>query len=208
MFPNDSLKYWFKGKGHWPNVSDKDWLDWRWQMKNRIKTADGFSSFLNLSKDEKDGLKFAENRLSVAVTPYFFNLMDPSDSNCPIRKQVIPVGNESVYKPEEVKKLHWDKKRRISKVWRRGQREINAWKQTLCNKKVNAYLSKTFKSSPTAQYIVSIPADEILDDFKNTFTFKDLGITYEDVVLKFLSIGLLPKNYFTLSPNEHQKSIK
>lgn len=104
MFPNDSLKYWFKGKGHWSNVSDKDWLDWRWQMKNRIKTADGFSSFLNLSKDEKDGLKFAENRLSVAVTPYFFNLMDPSDSNCPIRKQVIPVGNESVYKPEEV----WD----------------------------------------------------------------------------------------------------
>ena len=54
MFPNDSLKYWFKGKGHWSNVSDKDWLDWRWQMKNRIKTADGFSSFLNLSKDEKE----------------------------------------------------------------------------------------------------------------------------------------------------------
>lgn len=113
-----------------------------------------------------------------------------------------------VYKPEEVKKLHWDKKRRITKVWKRGQREINAWKQTLCNKKVNAYLSKTFKSSPTAQYIVSIPADETLDDFKNTFTFKQLGINYEDVILKFLSIGLLPKNYFTLNPNEHQKSIK
>jgi hypothetical protein len=114
----------------------------------------------------------------------------------------------NVYKPEEVKKLHWDKKRRITKVWRRGQREINAWKQMLCNKQVNAYLSKTFKSSPAAQYIANIPANETLDDYKNTFTFKDLGITYEDVVIKFLSIGLLPKNYFTLSPNEHQKSIK
>ena len=27
-----------------------------------------------------------------------------------------------VYKPEEVKKLHWDKKRRITKVWKRSQK--------------------------------------------------------------------------------------
>jgi len=114
----------------------------------------------------------------------------------------------NVYKPEEVNKLHWDKKRRITKVWRRGQREINAWKQMLCNKQVNSYLSKTFKSSQLAQYIANIPAEETLDDYKNTFTFKELGITYEDVIIKFLSIGLLPKNYFTLSADEHQKSIK
>lgn len=113
-----------------------------------------------------------------------------------------------VYKPEEVKKLHWDKKRRITKVWKRGQREINTWKQTLCNKRINAYFSKTFKNSPTAQYIVSIPATETLDDFNNTFTFKELGISYEDVILKFMSIGLLPRNYFTLTPNEHQKNLK
>jgi len=114
----------------------------------------------------------------------------------------------NVYKPEEVKKLHWDKKRRISRVWKRGQREINAWKQTLCNKKINAYLSKTFTHSPLAQYIASIPADEVLEDYKNTFTFRDLGITYEDVVLKFMSLGLLPRNFFTIKPNEYQKSLK
>ena len=101
----------------------------------------------------------------------------------------------NVYKPEEVRKLHWDKKRRISRVWKRGQREINAWKQTICNKQAIAYLSKTFKHSPLAQYIISIPAEETLDDYKNTFTFRDLGITYEDVVLKFMSLGLLPKNF-------------
>ena len=93
-------------------------------------------------------------------------------------------------------------------MWKRGQREINAWKQTLCNKKINAYLSKTFKHSPLAQYIASIPADEVLHDYKNTFTFRDLGITYEDVVLKFMSLGLLPRNFFTIKPNEYQKSLK
>ena len=111
-----------------------------------------------------------------------------------------------VYKPEEVRKLHWDKKRRITKVWKRGQREINAWKQMICNKKINAYLSKTFKHSPLAQYIANIPAEETLDDYTNTMTFRELGITYEDVILKFMSLGLLPRNYLTLK-NEYQKGV-
>jgi len=105
----------------------------------------------------------------------------------------------NVYKPEEVTKLHWDKKRRITKVWKRGQREINAWKQTLCNKRINAYLKKTFPHSPLALFIANIPAEETLDDYQNKMTFKDLGINYEDLILKFMSAGLLPNNFFTIS---------
>ena len=105
----------------------------------------------------------------------------------------------NVYKPEEVTKLHWDKKRRITKVWKRGQREINAWKQTLCNKRINAYLKKTFPHSPLALFIANIPAEETLDDYQNKMTFKDLGINYEDLILKFMSAGLLPNNFFTVS---------
>ena len=111
-----------------------------------------------------------------------------------------------MYKPEEVKKLHWDKRRRITRVWKRGQREINAWKQYLCNKKINQYLRETFKHSPLAQYIANIPAEETLDDDTNTMTFRELGITYEDVILKFMSLGLLPRNYLTLK-NEYQKGV-
>ena len=104
MYPGDSLKYWFDGKGHWQNLPDEKWNDWRWQMKNRVKSIDEFSKFLNLSGAEVRGLEYAEKRLSVAVTPYFLNLIDPSDPNCPIRKQVIPVDSESSFIPEEV----WD----------------------------------------------------------------------------------------------------
>ena len=104
MYPGDSLKYWFSGKGHWQHVPDETWNDWGWQMKNRVKTVDDFSKYLNLSNEEINGLEYAENRLSVAVTPYFLNLADPNDPNCPIRKQVIPVQSESTFRPEEV----WD----------------------------------------------------------------------------------------------------
>jgi len=112
----------------------------------------------------------------------------------------------NVYTKEEIETLHWDKKRRISKVWRRSQREINAWKQTICNKKIIDLLRKTFHG-PTAECIIAIPEDEILEDYNNTFTLKDLGITYEDVILRFMSKGLLPKNFFTLKENDNQKSI-
>ena len=111
-----------------------------------------------------------------------------------------------MYTKEEVETLHWDKKRRISKVWRRSQREINAWKQTICSKRVNDYFRKTFHG-PTIEYILSIPDDEIMEDYNNTLTLKELGIAYEDVILRFMSKGLLPKNFFTLKANDNQKSI-
>ena len=104
MYPSDSQKNWFDGKGHWNNLPDEKWNDWRWQMKHRIKNVDGFSDYLRLSDSEIKGLEYAENRLSVAVTPYFLNLVDPFDPECPIRKQIMPVYSESVFKPEEV----WD----------------------------------------------------------------------------------------------------
>ena len=113
----------------------------------------------------------------------------------------------NVYKPEEVKKLHWDKKRRISKVWKRSQREINAWKQMICNKKVNDYFSRTFKGR-MIEYIISIPATEVLEDYNNTLTFKELNIEYEDVIYLFMSKGLLPKNFLTLTPNDNQQALK
>jgi hypothetical protein len=112
----------------------------------------------------------------------------------------------NVYTKEEIETLHWDKKRRISKVWRRSQREINAWKQIICNKRVNDFFRATFHG-PTAEYIISVPEDEVMEDYNNTLSLKDLGISYEDVILRFMSKGLLPKNFFTLKANDNQKSI-
>lgn len=103
-----------------------------------------------------------------------------------------------VYKPKEISTLHWDKKKRIIKVWKRGQKEINTWKQILSNKLVNIYFKKTFYNSAFALLLADIPADEILNDYQNKLSFKDLGINYEDIILKFMSTGLLPKNYFTI----------
>jgi len=103
----------------------------------------------------------------------------------------------NVYTPEEVTKMHWDKKRRVKKVWRRAQRVINSWKQVICNKRANEILS-IFTSSKLAKDLVNTDVNETDDNFINNMKLKTLGITYEDLIVKFISEGLLPNNYYRL----------
>jgi lysine 2,3-aminomutase len=57
---------------------------------------------MTLTADEKAGCLFASQKLALAITPYFFNLIDRDDPNCPIRKQLIPRGGEAVVSEEEM----------------------------------------------------------------------------------------------------------
>lgn len=43
-----------------------------------------------LTPEEFAGARLANTKLALGITPYFFNLIDPADENCPIRRQVIP----------------------------------------------------------------------------------------------------------------------
>lgn len=103
MYPLDEKENWFSGKGHWSETVDEDWFNYKWQLRNRLTKKSDFENFLQLTDNELLGFEAAKEKLSVAVTPYFFNLIDPNNPNCPIRKQLIPSGLESVLSPEERK---------------------------------------------------------------------------------------------------------
>jgi lysine 2,3-aminomutase len=84
------------GRGFWHDVPDRDWNDWRWQLKHRITTVEQLQKFLpTLTPEEFAGAKLANTKLALAITPYFFNLIDPADENCPVRLQVIPKAAEA-----------------------------------------------------------------------------------------------------------------
>lgn len=93
---------WFEGQGFWQHVPESDWRDWSWQLKNRITTAAQLEQFMTLTPAEKAGCLFANHKLALAITPYFFNLIDRSDPDCPIRRQVIPRGEEMIVSEEEI----------------------------------------------------------------------------------------------------------
>ncbi|MBI5423154.1 MAG: KamA family radical SAM protein [Opitutae bacterium] len=93
---------WFEGQGLWQHIPESDWRDWTWQLKNRITTVEQLERLMTLTPEEKAGCLFASHKLALAITPYFFNLIDRNDPNCPIRKQVIPRIDESITSQEEM----------------------------------------------------------------------------------------------------------
>jgi lysine 2,3-aminomutase len=78
-----------------PNVTDDQWNDWKWQVKNRIETLDELKKYLNLTKEEEEGVAQSLKTLRMAITPYYLSLIDTEDKKCPIRKQAIPTGAET-----------------------------------------------------------------------------------------------------------------
>ena len=77
-----------------PNVSDKDWNDWRWQLKNRIQTVEQLKQYMDISQSEEEGIAKTLQKLRMAVTPYYLSLIDPEDQEDPVRKQAIPTDME------------------------------------------------------------------------------------------------------------------
>lgn len=102
MYPNDSLDKWHQGQGLWADVPAEDWNSWKWQLKNRITKLEQLEQHMALTADERAGCLFAKDKLAMAITPYFFNLIDRNDPNCPIRRQVIPRAGEMRTAPEEM----------------------------------------------------------------------------------------------------------
>ena len=80
------------GRGFWHDVPDVLWNDWKWQLKNRVTTLAQLEQLLpTLTPEERAGALLAgKSKLAVAITPHFFNLIDPADEHCPIRRQVVP----------------------------------------------------------------------------------------------------------------------
>ncbi len=77
-----------------PNVSDAEWNDWKWQVRNRIETLDQLKKYISLTPEEEEGVAKSLKTLRMAITPYYLSLIDPNDPNDPVRKQAIPTAAE------------------------------------------------------------------------------------------------------------------
>jgi lysine 2,3-aminomutase len=84
-----------------PDATDEQWDDWRWQVRHRIRTPDQFAAMVNLSAVEHDALLHGGTMLPVGVTPYYMSLIDPDDPRQPLRKTVVPTTAEFTRMPGE-----------------------------------------------------------------------------------------------------------
>jgi hypothetical protein len=78
----------------WANVTDAEWSDWKWQVRNRITTIDDLKQVINLTPEEEIGIARCLESLRMAITPYYAMQMDPANPACPVRKQAVPLSAE------------------------------------------------------------------------------------------------------------------
>src|SRR5690349_5450577 len=85
-FSSHAPGYWSGNKQVGPEL----WNDWRWQLKNRVTTLAQLEQHLSLSEEERAGVLLSGDKLALAITPHFFNLIPRENPDDPIRRQVIP----------------------------------------------------------------------------------------------------------------------
>lgn len=81
-------------KEFFPDVTDEQWNDWKWQVKNRIETLEQLKKYVKLTEEEENGIRESLKTLRMAITPYYLSLIDPENPDCPIRKQCVPSAQE------------------------------------------------------------------------------------------------------------------
>lgn len=73
------------------DVTDEQWNDWKWQVRNRVNTVEELKKIVNLTPQEEEDIKAVVKNFRLGITPYYASLMDPDDPRCPVRMQAVPV---------------------------------------------------------------------------------------------------------------------
>lgn len=79
-----------------PDATSAEWNDWRWQLRNRIKTLAHLEKIFQLSDDEREAVGRHTGSLPVGITPYYASLMNLTDPTDGLRRTHIPVGQEYI----------------------------------------------------------------------------------------------------------------
>jgi lysine 2,3-aminomutase len=78
-----------------PNATDAQWNDWRWQLRHSVRSLAELEGFVELTDDERRGCEETKEIFRLGISPYYLSLIDPHHPFCPVRMQSIPVRAEA-----------------------------------------------------------------------------------------------------------------
>lgn len=66
--------------------------DWRWQLRHAARSLEDLERVLSLTEGERRAVERlqAAGGLPLTITPHYLSLMDPADTNDPLRRQLVP----------------------------------------------------------------------------------------------------------------------
>ncbi len=81
-------------KAFFPQATDQEWNDWRWQSRNRVRTLAQLERMLVLTEEERGALVEGGSMLPVGITPYYMSLVSRDHPDHALRRTVIPTTSE------------------------------------------------------------------------------------------------------------------
>ncbi len=91
------------------NISERDWDDWKWQLRNTIRDISTLKKIIELDKREEKELEKCLLKFDMSITPYYAALMDNKYKRCPVRLQAVPRIQElNVSENDYIDPLHED----------------------------------------------------------------------------------------------------
>ncbi|MBN2259675.1 MAG: lysine 2,3-aminomutase [Clostridiales bacterium] len=72
------------------NVTQEQWDNWEWQVRNRITDVETLKKVVNITDKEGEDINKTLELLRMGITPYYALLMDENDPSCPVRMQAVP----------------------------------------------------------------------------------------------------------------------
>ncbi|WP_339132636.1 MAG: lysine 2,3-aminomutase [Candidatus Electrothrix sp. GW3-4] len=95
------------------DVSKKLWKDWKWQVKNRIRSLHQLEDFLDLDlgEEKRKHIQQTIEKFPLSITPYYLSLIDTENfENDPVFMQAVPSIRELDRSNEDMADpLHEDK---------------------------------------------------------------------------------------------------
>ncbi|MTI48883.1 MAG: lysine 2,3-aminomutase [Firmicutes bacterium] len=85
----------YKDIALWKDVTDEQWRDWKWQVRNRITDVEKLKKVINLTPQEEKDIQATLEKFRMGITPYYASIMDRDNQNCPVRMQAVPTMMET-----------------------------------------------------------------------------------------------------------------
>ncbi len=80
----------YKSIPFFKDIKKDQWTDWKWQLKNTIKSIDEIKKIIKINKKKEDDLKKCLTKFRMSITPYYASLMKTDYKRCVIRLQAVP----------------------------------------------------------------------------------------------------------------------
>jgi lysine 2,3-aminomutase len=84
------------------DVTEEEWNDWKWQLRNAIRDIPTLEKVIELTDEEKENLSKTLDKFKMAITPYYAALMDKEKKDCPVRMLAVPTLNELYVAPSDL----------------------------------------------------------------------------------------------------------